>query len=99
MSRLVKYSSYLFNLRCSSSLHIFLQSISPVFNDAFSLYFKEVISLSAPSEATKQLRTCLWSVLEQTIRSSMCESACPVLVVRLLLVHVPYPGQFALLSK
>jgi hypothetical protein len=79
----------------------------PLSMDAFSLYFKDVRfscirtalwSLSAPPFTTWQFLTCLWSVVEHTIRSSMWDSGSPVLVGRLL-VHVPYPGPLALHSK
>ena len=97
----------LYSLRCSFSSQIFLQSMSPLSRDVFSLYFNDARfscirtarwSLSAPSSTTWQFLTRLWSVVEHTLRSSMCESGRPVLVGRLL-VHVPYPGQLALHSK
>ena len=108
MSREVSSRRYLlYSLRCSFSSHIFLQSMSPLSRDVFSLYFNDVRyscirtawwSLSAPSSTTWQFFTCLWSVVEQTISSSMCELGRPVLV-GLLLVHVPYPGPLSLHSK
>ena len=108
MSREVNSIRYLlYSFCCSSSLHIFLHSISPRLIDDFSLYLMEVRLramltaqwlLSSPSRVVQQLRIRLCSVADQTIASSMWVSAIPELV-GWLLVQVLYPGLFDLASK
>ncbi len=81
--------------------------MTPLSRDVFSLYFSDVRFscirtaqwlLTAPSSATWQFLTRLWSHVKHMIRSSMWELGRPV-VVGWLLVHVPYPGPLTLHSK
>jgi hypothetical protein len=79
----------------------------PAVHQKFALYLIDVrlrsmrtarLSLFRPSSVVQQFWMHLWSIAEQTITSSMCESATPVLVGRLL-VQVLWPGLFDLGSK